>query len=110
MSKEEVLRLRRANFCAAQSVSYANTDPLLIVRGEGARLFDERGRTFLDTRNNVCHVGHAHPRVAAAVAEQASMLNTNTRYLHPNICLLAQKLISTFPKDSGLEVCFFVNS
>eukprot|EP00928_Gymnodinium_smaydae_P040218 TRINITY_DN27307_c0_g2_i1.p1 TRINITY_DN27307_c0_g2~~TRINITY_DN27307_c0_g2_i1.p1 ORF type:complete len:500 (+),score=111.10 TRINITY_DN27307_c0_g2_i1:59-1501(+) len=110
LSKAEILELRRRHFCAAQSVSYANTDPLLIVRGEGARLFDEKGNSYLDTRNNVCHVGHAHPRVAAAVAEQAAALNTNTRYLHPNICMLAQRLVATFPQGSGLEVCFFVNS
>jgi len=110
LGKPEILALRRSHFCAAQSVSYANRDPLLIVRGEGARLFDEQGRAYLDTRNNVCHVGHSHPHVAAAVAKQVATLNTNSRYLHPNICLLAKRLVATFPEDSGLEVCFFVNS
>ena len=43
-------------------------------------LFSHGFRTrYLDTRNNVCHVGHAHPKVAAAVARQAAELNTNTR-------------------------------
>lgn len=110
LGKEEILTLRRSLFCAAQSVSYSNRDPLLITRGEGAHLYDEQGRKFLDTRNNVCHVGHAHPRVAAAIGKQAAMLNTNTRYLHPNIALLAKRLVATFPPGSGLEVCFFVNS
>jgi len=110
MNKADVLKIRRKHFSAAQSISYANTDPLLIVRGKGARLYDDQGREFLDTRNNVCHVGHAHPRVAEAVSQQVSVLNTNTRYLHPNISLLAQRLVATFPKGSGLEVCFFVNS
>jgi len=110
MSKSDVLALRRQHFSKAQSISYANTDPLLIVRGQGSRLFDDQGRSFLDTRNNVCHVGHAHPKVAAAVSDQVAVLNTNTRYLHPNICLLAKRLTATFPQDSGLEVCFFVNS
>lgn len=110
LSKQEVLELRRSLFCPAQSVSYANTDPLLIVRGEGARLFDEKGTAYLDTRNNVCHVGHSHPYVAAAVARQVAVLNTNTRYLHPNLALLARRLVATFPHGSGLEVCFFVNS
>lgn len=110
MNKAEILAIRRSHFSAAQSVSYSNTEPLLLLRGEGAWLFDERGRAFLDTRNNVCHVGHAHPRVAAAVAAQVATLNTNTRYLHPNISLLARRLVATFPKGSGLEVCFFVNS
>ena len=65
---ERMHALRRAVACPAQSVSYANADPLLIVGGQGARLVDVRGRRFLDTRNNVAHVGHAHPRVARAVA------------------------------------------
>jgi len=102
--------LSASNISVVQSLSYANTNPLLIVRGQGAYLFDENNCAYLDTRNNVCHVGHAHPRVAAAIGQQASMLNTNTRYLHPNICLLAKRLISTFSQKSGLEVCFFVNS
>eukprot|EP00929_Paragymnodinium_shiwhaense_P124041 TRINITY_DN9887_c0_g2_i1.p1 TRINITY_DN9887_c0_g2~~TRINITY_DN9887_c0_g2_i1.p1 ORF type:complete len:514 (-),score=69.78 TRINITY_DN9887_c0_g2_i1:199-1740(-) len=110
LSKADVLRLRKTHFSAAQSVSYANTDPLLIVRGEGSRLYDDRGRTFLDTRNNVCHVGHSHPRVAEAVSQQVFTLNTNTRYLHPNLSLLGKRLIETFPANSGLEVCFLVNS
>ena len=59
LDKSAILALRRQHFCAAQSVSYANTDPLLIVRGQGATLTDESGRTFLDSRNNVAHVGHA---------------------------------------------------
>mmetsp|Transcript_123898 Transcript_123898/g.396719 ORF Transcript_123898/g.396719 Transcript_123898/m.396719 type:complete len:488 (+) Transcript_123898:65-1528(+) len=110
LDKAEVLALRHRHTSAAQSISYANTDPLMIVRGAGARLYDESGREFLDTRNNVCHVGHAHPRVAKAVSDQVALLNTNTRYLHPNLSLLAQRLAATFPKRSGLEVCFFVNS
>eukprot|EP00913_Durusdinium_trenchii_P018891 g17752.t1 len=93
-----------------RSISYANTDPLLILRGEGSYLYDEAGNSYLDTRNNVCHVGHSHPRVARAVAQQVEQLNTNTRYLHPNLCLLAKRLTETFPTGSGLEVCFFVNS
>jgi len=44
------------------------------------------------------------------VAKQVSTLNTNTRYLHPNLCLLAKRLTDTFTPGSGLEVCFFVNS
>ena len=70
-------------FCPAVSVSYANTDPCMMVRGTGARLFDVDGTEYLDTRNNVCHVGHAHPRVAAAVSHQASRIN---RFL-PSLCL-----------------------
>ena len=104
LDKAQLLAERRRHFCAAQSISYANTDPLLIVSGHGATLVDEAGRRFLDTRNNVAHVGHAHPAVAAAVAEQVATLNTNTRYLHPNVCALAKKLLATMPAPLMVSV------
>jgi 4-aminobutyrate aminotransferase-like enzyme len=53
-------------------------------------------------------VGHCHPHVVKVAQEQFAQLNTNTRYLHPNLVLYAQKLIQTFP--SKLNTCFFVNS
>lgn len=61
-----------------------------------------------DTRNNVCHVGHQHPTVVQAVQQQVSSLNTNSRYLHPNIAILAKRLVTLLP--APLEVVFFVNS
>lgn len=108
--KAGLLAARQRDFCSAQTVSYANVDPLLVVSGRGSRLFDESGRAFLDTRNNVCHVGHAHPTVANAVADQVATLNTNTRYLHPHVCALARKLLSTMPAPLSDGVVFFVNS
>ena len=110
LDKAKLLAQRRQNFCPAQTISYANTDPLLIVSGNGARLVDESGRSFLDTRNNVAHVGHAHPAVAAAVSAQVTALNTNTRYLHPNVCELARRLLDTMPGELREGVVFFVNS
>ncbi|KFM69294.1 Alanine--glyoxylate aminotransferase 2-like 1, partial [Stegodyphus mimosarum] len=83
-------------------------DPLKIVRGEGQYLYDENGKQYLDCINNVAHVGHSHPHVTQAAAEQMSLLCTNSRYLHDNMVLYAQRLISTFPPK--LNVCFFVNS
>ena len=61
-----------------------------------------------DTRNNVCHVGHQHPKIVEAVQRQVATLNTNTRYLHPNATLLAKRLADLLPKS--LDVIFFVNS
>lgn len=108
--KAKLLDSRRRYFCPALSVSYANSDPLLIVEGRGATLVDEAGRVFMDTRNNVAHIGHCHPAVARAVASQVRVLNTNTRYLHPTVCDLAQKLLATFPPPLCDGVVFFVNS
>src|SRR4051812_46646972 len=102
----EILRRRRTLLSPAMSLSYA--EPLHMVRGEGAHLIDTRGRRWLDLVNNVAHVGHAHPRVVAAAAEQNALLNTNTRYLHEAVVEYARRLAETLPDP--LSVCFFVNS
>lgn len=78
-------------------------------QGRGTRLVTERGVSFLDTRNNVAHCGHCHPRVVAAVREQVAHLTTgNTRYVHPGVCELAMRLAATLPDP--LETVFFCNS
>lgn len=69
---------------------------------------DVNGVSYLDTRNNVAHCGHQHPRVVKAIQRQVAQLNTNTRYLHPNVTVLAQRLANLLPDP--LEVVFFVNS
>jgi 4-aminobutyrate aminotransferase-like enzyme len=70
--------------------------PLEVVRGERAHLFDRQGNDYLDAYNNVPCVGHAHPTVVAAIARQAAMVNTNTRYLQEGIVSYAEDLLSTF--------------
>ncbi len=103
---DEILGSRRQHIGPSLSISYRK--PLKIVRGAGPYLFDERGRAFLDAVNNVCHVGHCHPRVVAAAHAQNAVLNTNTRYLHDLLVEYAERLIATLPDP--LEVCYFVNS
>ena len=56
----------------------------------------------------MAHCGHNHPRVVGAVQRQVAILNTNTRYLHPNIATLAHRLTQLLPHP--LEVVFFCNS
>jgi 4-aminobutyrate aminotransferase-like enzyme len=80
--------------------------PLQLVRGEGVWVFDADGRRYLDAYNNVPHVGHAHPHVAAALARQAGIINTNTRYLDDGIVTYAERLLGTF--DSSLSNIVFV--
>lgn len=103
----DALRTRRAAVLGP-SLSLSYDAPLTMLRGAGAWLHDERGRPHLDLVNNVCHVGHAHPRVAAAASAQIATLNTNTRYLHPHIVDYAERLLATF--DDGLDTVFFVSS
>ncbi|MFM7463319.1 MAG: aminotransferase class III-fold pyridoxal phosphate-dependent enzyme, partial [Actinomycetota bacterium] len=92
----------------SRNLSLNFSRPLHIVRGEGAYLYDEKGRAFLDMVNNVAHVGHCHPRVVEAGLRQMRTLNTNTRFLHQGITEYARSLISTLPDP--LSVIFFVNS
>ncbi len=106
LQKDDILAARRRHLNPALSISYKK--PLHIVRGQGQYLYDAQGRAYLDCVNNVCHVGHSHPAVVAALAYQATLLNTNTRYLHENIVRLAERLTEKMPGD--LSVWFFVNS
>mmetsp|Transcript_33296 Transcript_33296/g.48954 ORF Transcript_33296/g.48954 Transcript_33296/m.48954 type:complete len:500 (+) Transcript_33296:93-1592(+) len=108
MSIEEALKIREKHFCKRVTISYCNSGPLMILGGTGSRLIDSNHTSYLDTRNNVAHCGHNHPGVVSAVQKQIAALNSNTRYLHPNACLLSQKLADLFPAQ--LEVVFFVNS
>jgi 4-aminobutyrate aminotransferase-like enzyme/Ser/Thr protein kinase RdoA (MazF antagonist) len=82
--------------------------PLHLARGEGVWMSNPAGRRYLDAYNNVPVVGHCHPRVAEAIAQQARALSTNTRYLHEAAVELAERLIGTLPE--GLNSVLFVNS
>jgi len=80
--------------------------PLHIVRGEGVWLYDVDGNRYLDAYNNVAHVGHSHPHVVSAIANQAGKLNTSTRYMHGLILELAEQIAKRMPEP--LSVCMFV--
>ena len=67
-------------------------EPLHIVRGEGAYLFDADGKRYIDMYNNVPCVGHANPTVADAMYRQLKKLNVHSRYLHEEILEYAEKL------------------
>ena len=103
---EELLGKRRAVISPTLSVAYRR--PHKMVRGEGQYLIDHRGRPFLDLVNNVCHVGHCHPRVVAAGQSQMARLNTNTRYLYDGLTDYAARLCETLP--DSLAIVFLLNS
>lgn len=103
----EDLLARRAQVLG-RNLSVAYQQPLKMVRGHGAYLYDHLGRAYLDGVNNVAHVGHSHPRVVQAAQRQMGVLNTNTRYLHDVLVDYAERLTATLPDP--LSVCFFVNS
>ena len=83
--------------------------PVAFVRGKGARLFDVDGREYLDLVSGigVASLGHGHPGLAAAVAEQAAtLIHVSNLYYHPLQGQAAQRLAQL----SGLERVFFSNS
>lgn len=81
--------------------------PVEFVRGAGTKLYTREGDEYLDVYNNVPSVGHSHPRVVAAIAEQAALLNTHTRYLHEGLIDYAELLLASFPAplDTLTLVC-----
>lgn len=83
--------------------------PVVFVRGEGTRLFDESGKRYLDFISGigVCVLGHAHPGLAAVIADQAkTLIHISNLYYHPLQGQLAAKLAAM----SGLQRTFFCNS
>lgn len=105
-TREELIAKRKQLLLPNLSISYS--EPIKFVRGDGVWLIDNFGRAYLDCFNNVCHLGHAHPDVVAALSRQAALLNTNTRYLHDNVVEYAERLTATLPK--GLAVASFACS
>lgn len=100
--------LGRRNKSLGKSLSISYQKPLHITRGHLQYLYTAEGRRYLDTVNNVPHIGHQHWEVVRAIQTQAAVLNTNTRYLHQLILDYSEQLAACFPKP--LEVVFLVNS
>lgn len=83
--------------------------PVAFVRGVGSRLYDVDGREYLDFVSGigVTSLGHAHPGLTAAIADQAAtLLHTSNLYYHPYQAEAAARLAQL----SGLSRTFFCNS
>jgi acetylornithine/N-succinyldiaminopimelate aminotransferase len=107
MTVAELQELERAHAIA----TYVR-NPVEFVRGSGCRLWDEEGNEYLDflAGISVLNVGHCHPRVVAAVREQAGRLThaTNLYYTEPGLRLCAALAESSlggkvFLTNSGAE-------
>ena len=83
--------------------------PMTLVKGQGARVEDSEGKTYVDCVAGIAvdALGHGHPGLAEVIAEQAKSLIhvSNLYYTEPQINL-AEMLVSA----SGLDKIFFVNS
>ena len=79
------------------------------VRGEGVYLFDESGNRYLDLVAGiaVCALGHAHPQITRAIADQAAKLvHVSNLYNHEPAGTLADRLAEL----TGFDGVFFCNS
>jgi len=86
-----------------------NRLPLAFVRGEGARLWDTEGKEYLDFVAGIAvlSMGHSHPKIVAAIQQQAArLMHTSNLYHIPLQALLAERLHSL----SGGYKSFFANS
>ena len=84
--------------------------PIAFVRGQGATLWDADGNEYIDcsSGHGVANLGHAHPKVAAAIAEQAGRLITLFEtFPNDQRAALMEKLTGLTP---GLDRVFFCNS
>jgi len=70
--------------------------PLVLVRGEGCRLWDAQGQEYLDFVAGlaVCNLGHAHPEVArAAAAQLGQLVHVSNLYYTTPMAELAEDLV-----------------
>ncbi len=90
----ETFQDRRSRLMGPNVPTFYQT-PVHIVKGQGVWLWDANGKRYLDCYNNVAHVGHCHPLVVGAIADQAATLNTHTRYFHDGVLDYIERLTGT---------------
>lgn len=103
-SKPAILARRERYYATSQKSFMPYREPLVFARGERQYLWDETGRKYIDLLGmNVCiSVGHAHPAVNAAVAEQiGQMQHCTTMFSHPVPAHYAEELVARFPQVPG---------
>ncbi|MFO8025025.1 acetylornithine transaminase [Thiohalophilus sp.] len=83
--------------------------PVAFVRGEGAWLWDADDRRYLDALSGVavCGLGHAHPALAEAIAEQAHTLVHTSNWYH---IARQEQLAARLTAIAGMDNAFFCNS
>jgi 4-aminobutyrate aminotransferase-like enzyme len=110
-STADILATRQRHFLATTAHYYR--EPLQLVRAQGAYVYDEHGREYLDCIGGiVCiSVGHNHPRIKAQLRrmlDDDQIQHTSTLYLNEHSAGLAETLMREAPP--GIDRAFFTNS
>ncbi len=94
--------------------NYGTRMPVLFTRGEGVRLFDEEGRSYLDFLGGIAVtiLGHSHPKVTDAIVKQAQEILhvSNFFYIEPQVKLAAKLSGLAAEAHGGAWRTFFCNS
>lgn len=107
--RDHIIARRDAYYAASQRAFVPYEKPLILKRGEMQYLWDEDGNKLIDLLGmNLCiSVGHAHPRVVAAVqAQVAELTHCTTMFHHPIPAHFAEELCATMPKTHEWVVHF----
>jgi adenosylmethionine-8-amino-7-oxononanoate aminotransferase len=115
MDRSQIVRLDKAHVWhpyTAMDDYIERTDPLVVARAEGARLFDVDGRTYLDGNSSwyTAVLGHGHPRLVRALGDQAATLAhcSLAGTTHEPAARLAEELCAIAPR--GLSRVFFTDN
>jgi len=107
--RDAIIARRNTYYAASQRAFVPYETPLILKRGEMQYLWDEEGNKLIDLLGmNLCvSVGHAHPRVVAAVQAQVGQLtHCTTMFHHPVPAHFAEELCATMPKGHDWVVHF----
>ncbi|MGB1009154.1 MAG: aspartate aminotransferase family protein [Thiolinea sp.] len=108
-NSDEIIRKRERYYAASQRAFVPYQNPLILKRGQGQYLWDDKGNKLIDLLGmNLCiSVGHAQPDVVAAVQEQAAQLShCTTMFYHPVPAHFAEELAATMPAGEDWVVHF----
>jgi acetylornithine aminotransferase/acetylornithine/N-succinyldiaminopimelate aminotransferase len=109
MTEPTLTRPSAADLYDAHVLKNYPRQPLTLVRGKGAQVWDDAGRSYLDFTSGIAvsALGHCHPHWVAAVQRQAGeLIHTSNLFRHPNQAELARRMVAL----AGPGRVFFCNS
>ena len=111
---QNTVELRRRFRRSIMPTYHDEAPSIALVRGAGCRVTDADGKEYLDLGAGLAAsiLGHAHPELAAAIAEQAGeLVHTSNQYIHPREIELAERIVDLTAMGGKTEAkVYFCNS